>query len=190
MPTKVRLWRWRRNPLKRGLDVAEAWVVLAAGVLLAAGAPAVGAATAVGVENATLRESRDWHSTSAALTEDAPAKATLYSGSDNGRVRATVRWTASDGSPHTSSALVKPGLQSGARATIWLDEHGALRNPPTAPDAARAQGIVFGSYAATGTCLLVLGGRWAVQARLDRRRTAEWESEWAKVGPKWGHRTA
>ncbi|WP_127358500.1 Rv1733c family protein [Actinacidiphila soli] len=190
MSTKVRLWRWRRNPLRRGSDVAEAWAVVAAGVLLAIGAPAVGASTAVGVEAATLRESQDWHRASAVLTENAPATAALYTGSDNGRVRATVRWTASDGSSRTGRALVKPGTDSGARVTIWLDEHGALQNPPATPDAARAQGIVMGSFAATSTCLLVLGGRWLVRVRLDRRRAAEWESEWAEVGPKWGHRTA
>lgn len=162
-------------------------MVLAAGVLLVAGAPAVGAATAVGVEAATLRESQDWHRTTAVLTENAPSAATPYK--ENGQVRATVRWTASDGASRTGSALVKPDIASGARTTVWLDEHGALRNPPPTPGVAAARGAGFGSLSATCACLLVVGGGWAVRVRLDRRRAAEWESEWAEVGPRWGHRT-
>ena len=190
MSTKVRLWRWRRNPLKRRSDVTEAWVVLAAGVLVAVGAPAVGAATAIGVEDATLSASQNWHTASAVLTRDAAAESTVYGGSDSGKVRASVRWTASDGTAHTGRALVKPGTDSGARTTIWLDEHGALKDPPATPAEATAQGIFFGSVAAGGAGLLVLGGRWVVRLRLDRRRAGEWENEWAEVGPKWGHRTA
>ncbi|MCZ4122754.1 Rv1733c family protein [Streptomyces sp. H39-S7] len=187
MSSEMRLWRWRRNPLRRGSDVAEAWLVLVAGVLLVAGAPAVGAATAVGVQAAMLRESRDWHRTTAVLTKDAPSTATPYK--ENGQVRATVRWTASDGALRTGRALVEPDTRSGTRTTVWLDEHGALRNPPSSPGVAAAQGIGFGALAATGAGLLVLGGRWAVRVRLDRHRAAEWESEWVVVAPQWGRRT-
>jgi hypothetical protein len=190
MSTKVRLWRWRRNPLKRSSDVAEAWVVLAAGALLAVGAPAAGAVTEIGVEDATLRASQNWHTVSAVLTHDAAAESTVYGGSDSGKVRVAVRWTASDGTAHTGKALVKPGSEAGARTTIWLDEHGALKDPPATSAEARAQGIFFGTLAAAGAGVLVLGGRWAVRMRLDRRRTEEWESEWTEVGPQWGHRTA
>jgi hypothetical protein len=185
--TGVRLWRWRRNPLKRRSDVAEAWMVLAAGVLMVVGAPAVGVATGLGVEEAELRQSQDWHRVSAVLTRTAPpATESVYSDSGNGRVAATVRWTASDGSYRTGKALVEPGREAGARTLVWLDEHGVPQDDPVTPVQAQAGGMVVGASAATGTCLLVLGGRWAVRQRLDLRREAEWEREWAETGPRWG----
>jgi hypothetical protein len=43
MRTRVRGWRWRRNPLRRRSDVVEAWTALAVAVLLLVGAPLAGA---------------------------------------------------------------------------------------------------------------------------------------------------
>ncbi|MBW8820836.1 MAG: hypothetical protein JF598_22125, partial [Streptomyces sp.] len=43
MRTRVRGWRWRRNPLRRRSDVIEAWTVLAVAALMLLGAPLVGA---------------------------------------------------------------------------------------------------------------------------------------------------
>jgi hypothetical protein len=197
--TKVRLWRWRRNPLKRSSDVAEAWAVLAAGVLLAVGAPMVGVVTAVGVEEAAVRQSQELRTISAVLAENAPAAARnvyidpnsdRYIGSNSDRVRATVRWTASDGSSRTGKALVPADRPAGTRTTVWLDGRGALHDPPASPGQAAELGVVIGSLAATGVCLLVVGGRRAVRFRLDRHREAQWEHEWAEVGAKWRHRTA
>jgi hypothetical protein len=73
---------------------------------------------------------------------------------------------------------------------VWLDKRGALHDPPASPGQAAQSGVVIGSFAATGVCLLVKGGRWAVRVRLDRRREAAWERGWAELGPKWGHSTA
>ena len=36
------LWRWRRNPLRRTTDLAEAWLAFAALLLVLVGAPVVG----------------------------------------------------------------------------------------------------------------------------------------------------
>lgn len=36
------LWRWRGNPLRRGTDLAEAWVALTALVLILSVAPLIG----------------------------------------------------------------------------------------------------------------------------------------------------
>ncbi|WP_322973999.1 Rv1733c family protein [Actinacidiphila oryziradicis] len=101
-----------------------------------------------------------------------------------------MRWTVSDGSSATGKGLVEPGSEAGSRTTVWLDRQGALKNDLATPGQLMATGIVFGTFAAGGRCLLVLGGRWAVRVWLDRRRDAEWENEWALVGPQWGHRRA
>jgi hypothetical protein len=187
--TTVRLWRWRRNPLRRGSDRAERWSVLAAGVLLVVGAPVVGAVTATGVEDATLRQSQDWRRTYAVLTEDAPpAPDSAYVESSDGRVRATVRWTTADGATQRGDALVDPGSRSGTRITIWLDGTGALKGGPATAAEALAQGVVLGALAATGTGLLTLGGLWTVRFRLDAHRDGQWEREWAEIDPYWGSR--
>lgn len=185
----ARFWRWRRNPLRRRSDRVEAWTVLAAGVLLAAAAPAVGVAAGAGVESAALAQSRGWHRTSAVLTQEAPATSgSVYADSAGYPVRATVRWTATDGSTRTGKALVQPGSQAGTRTVIWLDRHGALKDKPATHSEAVAQGVVLGSLAATGTGLLVLGGLWTVRFRLDAARDTEWEREWAAIDPHWGTR--
>jgi hypothetical protein len=185
---KVRLWRWRRNPLRRGTDRVEAWSVLAAGLLLAVGAPAVGAVTSTTVEDSVLRQGQDWHRTSAVLTQDARDASGVYTGTDNDRVRATVRWTTADGATRTGKALVEPGSDAGTRTTVWLDAQGRLKDAPASPTEAFAQGVVLGSLAAAGTGLLSLGGLKAVRFGLDARRERDWEREWAEIDPRWGSR--
>ncbi|MCC9711881.1 hypothetical protein E4N62_45760 [Streptomyces sp. MNU76] len=60
----------------------------------------------------------------------------------------------------------------------------------THPAQARAQGVVTGTSAAVGAALLVLGLRWAARVRLDRRRWAQWDRDWAAFEAHRGHRHA
>lgn len=182
MSPRVRFWRWRRNPLRRRSDVAEAWAVLATGVLLATAAPVAGAVVGLSVDSASLREGRDWHRSSAVLVKDAA------DGTYADQVGAVVRWTAADGSSRTGTVLVRAGSNAGTRATIWLDDGGTLRHRPATAAEAAAQGTVYGVLAAVGAISLIAGGRWLIRVRLDRSRETEWEREWATVGPRWGHR--
>ena len=39
------LWRWRRNPLRRATDLAEAWTCLLALLLILVAGPVIGSAT-------------------------------------------------------------------------------------------------------------------------------------------------
>ncbi|MFE7122030.1 hypothetical protein ACFU99_42015, partial [Streptomyces sp. NPDC057654] len=55
---KVRLWRWRRNPIRRRVDAVEAWIVLAVWTLAALGGAAVGWTSAQAME-ATLARQRE-----------------------------------------------------------------------------------------------------------------------------------
>lgn len=188
MRTRVRwLWRWRRNPLKRPSDTTEARTLLAAVALMAAGAPAAGVCTAWSVQDALLQQRHDRHTASAVLTGAAPA---VFAYDADGSERATVRWTAPDGSVHTGTATVRAGLPKGSTVTVWLDGRGGLTAEPAAADAAAVEGALAGGTAAGGVCVLLLGGVRLVRWRLDRRRAEEWEREWARIGPQWGrHRT-
>jgi hypothetical protein len=187
MGTKVRLWRWRRNALRRRSDATEAWVVLATGLTVAIGAPITGAATAWGVNDALAQQRQDRHSTAAVLTVNAPTTAGYLGG---GKVRARVRWTTPDGTSRAAKVAVGAGLKAGARVAIWTDGRGALTGEPPTPVQAEAQAALAGASAAGGVCALLLAGRWAARRRLDGRRAGEWEREWAEVGPQWDRRRA
>jgi hypothetical protein len=105
-------------------------------------------------------------------------------------VHADVRWTAPDGSIRTGTALVRGGTKAGARTTVWQDERGVQHEAPATAAEAAGQGVLFGALAAGGAAAVILGGRWVVGVRLDRRRDREWEREWAAMGPRPGHRPA
>ncbi|MFD7406817.1 hypothetical protein ACFV7R_29990 [Streptomyces sp. NPDC059866] len=117
---RVSLWRWRRNPLRRRSDVAEAWIAVAAAAMLLLMAPAVGVVTAALGERSALHQAQGLHRTAARLVEDAPATPLRFSGIADDRVRATVRWTTPDGSPKTGTAPVAAGSKAGSSTTVWL----------------------------------------------------------------------
>ncbi|GAA2562533.1 MULTISPECIES: Rv1733c family protein [Streptomyces] len=186
---RVRLWRWRRNPLRRRSDLIEAWVLLATLVLALSAAAFAGLAAAAAVDGA-LAERRDRiRAVPAVLTRDAahapPAPA---SGNEDDSVWAPVRWTAPDGTGRTGRAEVEPGNKAGTAVTVWTDPEGRLVSPPPGGAEARFQivmaGVTIGG-AAAGSVLL--GGR-LVRSRLQRRRLEEWEAEWRLVEPSWRKR--
>ncbi|GAA3791420.1 hypothetical protein ACFS5L_06455 [Streptomyces phyllanthi] len=187
---RVRLWRWRRNPLKRRSDIAEAWFGVAAAVLLLLMVPAVGMAVADVGERSALDRAQGLHRTAARLVEDAPATLSRFSGPADGHVRATVRWTTSAGSPKTGEALVSAGSKAGSSTTVWLDDAGRLRPTPPTPAQAGSQGAVLGAAAGAGVCVVVVGCWWVVRVRLDVRRRAQWDRAWAEFNAHRGHRHA
>ncbi|MDT3400199.1 hypothetical protein RKE29_26870 [Streptomyces sp. B1866] len=190
MRDKVKLWRRRPNPLRRGSDVAEAWVGLAVAALVAVGAPAAGVLTGATVDDAMLRQSREWRRTPAVLLERSPdAEAGLTVAGQRTRVRATVRWTAENGTPHTGRALVAPRSEAGSRISVWLDRQGHLRNDPATPEQALMAGVVGGTSATVLAGCLALGCGKAVRMGLDAARAARWEREWAEIGPRWNQHT-
>ncbi|UKY47935.1 Rv1733c family protein [Streptomyces inhibens] len=189
MPLKKIRRLWLRSPLKRGTDVAESWMLLATAVLIAVTAPAAGVAAASALDAASQRQSHEWRSVSAVLTEDPPARIGVGSADGaGGRVLATVRWTATDGTARTGETAVPPGLRAGDRTTARLDRHGSLLRNPVTPDDAVAQSIAVGIVAASGTGLLLFGADKAGVALLNRRRYAQWEKDWAETDSQWGHR--
>ncbi|TKA09454.1 Rv1733c family protein [Actinacidiphila oryziradicis] len=186
MGAKARFWRWRHNPLRRRSDVAEAWVVLTTAVLMAVGVPLAGALSAAGVGHALLSQRQNRHRTSAVLTEDAEH---VVSGAYV-LARATVRWTASNGTVRTAKTQVTSGSKAGTKTVIWTDGQGRLTDEPPTSGQAYAQSVLAGALAAGSVTVLLLGGREVLRLRLDRDRTAEWEREWAQIGPEWSKRRA
>jgi hypothetical protein len=185
MSTHRWLWRLRRNPLRRRSDVAEAWIGLALGALAVVGAPAAGVVAAWGAEAELHHEVRADHTVSAVLLQDATTSASVSGGTGYGRVPTQVRWTASDGATRTGVATVPEGLTAGATTTVWLDNRGRPTEQPPGSAEVDAQAWTLGVVVGGAACGVSLAVRRAVRAGFDRRRAAEWEREWAEVGPQW-----
>jgi hypothetical protein len=186
----VWLWRWRRNPLKRRSDVAEAWIGVTAVAMVLLMVPAVGVVTAGVGERSALDQARGLHRTAARLVEYTPATPSRFSDMADDHARASVRWTAPDGSARTGEATVPAGGKAGSSTTVWLDDAGRLRPAPPTPAQARAQGAALGVAAGAGMCVLAVGSWWAARVWLDRRRKAQWDRSWAEFNTNRGHRHA
>ncbi|MFE2278267.1 hypothetical protein ACFXAE_13665 [Streptomyces sp. NPDC059454] len=187
-PRRVRLWRWRRNPLRRRSDLAEAWLVLAT-LVLALLLGAFSGLTAAGAVDGSLAERRERATpVPAVLAEDAAGLSVPVTENGDGGVWAKVRWTAPDGTGRTGRAEVDPGSPEGTGVTVWTDPAGRLVSAPPDGAEARFQTVMAGATVAVAAGGLVLLGGRLVRARLQLRRLAEWETEWRRVEPSWRKR--
>ncbi|MET9762440.1 hypothetical protein ABZ016_25875 [Streptomyces sp. NPDC006372] len=185
----VRLWRWRKNPLRRRSDRIEAWIVLVARVLAVLGGVLVGLAAAGATDGALAAQRAEAHAVPAVLTQQAPKTPQVSTdGSDGDTVWATVRWTGPEGGAHTGRTEVEPAAAAGTRVTVWTDRTGALVDAPLSPTESMFQAAATGLLAGSGTAVAVWAGGRLARARLDRRRLAAWDAEWERVGPQWRKR--
>ncbi len=190
MTATVKLWRWRRNPVKRRSDVVEAWAGLTVGAVLVIGAPLTGMVAANGTQQSIAAQNDARHRVSAVLVRDAPTAAAARStGANPDQVRAVVRWAGPDGQVRTGNIVVEPGTKAGTSTQVWLDGRDQLTEPPLSPGQTTLQADIMGGAAAGGFCVAVLVGHRLVRLELDRRRARGWQREWAKVEPQWsrGH---
>lgn len=179
----------KRGELTRRSDRVEAWAHLILGVLTMIAV--VGAGTAAGwhVHDSLLEQRAGLTRVPAVVLEDAgPAVPVAQDGSANRRVDTEVRWTAPDGTVYREEARVPVGTTAGTATTIWIDEHGPVTGDPAHPSEAAAKGVLVGIAAAGGAGLGMLAARSAVRAHVERMRQAEWDREWARVGPQWSRR--
>ncbi|MEV6291404.1 hypothetical protein AB0M41_13515 [Streptomyces sp. NPDC051896] len=186
--TRVPLWRWRSNPVRRRDDVLEAWLVLAVWVLIAVGGTAVGVVTAHAADQVFAHQRAERTPVRAVLLDDVPRTATSGMGRDLASAR--VRWTNSDGSTRSGMTLVTTGKKAGSTVRIWIDTRGKLSTQPPTPGKAAVEAGLFGASAALALSGVVFGIGSVGRGYLDRRRIKEWGREWTLVGPQWGHRTS
>ncbi|MGW0758432.1 Rv1733c family protein [Streptomyces sp. NPDC002814] len=187
--TKVRFWRWRRSPLRRRSDRLEAWIVLCTWTLALLGGVSAGWMASESVADGIASRRAEVHPVAAVLTEDAAKTLALTaSGSSSGTVWAKVRWTAPDGSARTGPAKVEPGSKTGTAVTVWTDRTGKLVSEPATATETKLEaafaGVLIGTSAGGG--VLLCG--WLVRELLARRRLADWDAEWKRIGPQWRKR--
>ncbi|MGV9452447.1 Rv1733c family protein [Streptomyces sp. NPDC003635] len=193
MRTQVLGRRRRHNPLRRRSDVIEGWTLLAVAVLLLLGAPLAGAVAgwwAHDEARATAAAQRaDRHRVRAEVGGRADAPLPSVQNTER-KHRATVRWTAPDGTPRTSTAMVPVGTHPGERVDVWLDSSGRSVQPPPGEAAIWQHTVTIGACAAVGTGGLILLAHTTVRRLLDRQRLAEWDRAWARTEPEWSRREA
>ncbi|MFE1953454.1 MULTISPECIES: Rv1733c family protein [Streptomyces] len=191
----VGLWRWRHNPLRRGTDLAEAWIALAALVLIVVAGPVVGVVAGSLSRDALYRSVDEQHSHRQEVVATVVKKVaqppldtdpeTATARDAHSRVVAT--WTAPDGSAHRDrvvAALKSP--QSGDTFPLWTDEQGHVVGRPLDKATATTHAVLAGFGAAVALTGLVEGTRRVVVWRMVRRRYARWDHAWDIAGPDWG----
>ncbi|KOT51400.1 MULTISPECIES: Rv1733c family protein [Streptomyces] len=193
MRAAQRWWRWRRNPLRRRIDVLDAWLGLLTSVLLVVGAPAVGLSVAswsYGVQSRTMGEQQKTrHPVTAELMQDVSATKPQRDGAVESRYPTKVRWRAPDGSVRSGETGVAAGKRKGARITVWILNDGRLTAKPLDHDGVQSTATATGMWAGTAAGTVVLSAAWWARGALDRRRLDQWAEEWAEVGPLWRRRT-
>lgn len=159
-----------------------AWIV---GVL---GALVTGIVASLWVDHDLTARREAARQVSAVLMENATEDAALRPYTADGTVWARVRWTDPDGSKHTARAKVDPGGKTGSPVTVWIGRSGTPVTQPPGAVEARFQATLLGVPAAIGAASVTLIGTRLVLTRMERRRMAEWEAEWAQIGPRWRKR--
>jgi hypothetical protein len=103
---------------------------------------------------------------------------------------ATARWRAPDGREHNGvlSTVNAPGISgaaAGTRVQVWLTSTGQPEAPPVGTVEAVFSSVVLSIAAVLGAAI-ALGICYALsRLALDRRRLANWRSEWSLTGPRW-----
>ncbi|MES9618581.1 hypothetical protein ACPCBX_01385 [Streptomyces tuirus] len=189
------LWRWRRNPLCRPTDLAEAWVALAALLLILLAAPLVGSLVGDTAQDALQRSVRSQHEARHLVTATVIRKLDrsaldsdpeTSSGRDL-RTRVLADWTAPDGTPHQGPVLASlKDPRQGDTFRIWTDRHGRMVARPLDSATASTHAVLAGFGAALAAGGLIEGGRRLIVWRMVRRRYARWDQAWDKAGPDWG----
>ncbi|MGA5289620.1 Rv1733c family protein [Streptomyces pseudogriseolus] len=192
------LWRWRRNPLRRATDLAEAWLALTALLLVALAAPLIGVLSGSAAHTTLQRSIRAQHQSRHLVTAtvvrelDAAPAATdpeLLGGDAGSRVLA--RWTAPDGTGRRAAVQARvPDPRPGDTFRIWTDRRGDRVARPLDTGTATVHAVLAGAGAALLAAGLFEAGRRLVLRRMLRGRYARWDREWGRVGPDWGRADA
>lgn len=186
--TAVRCWRWRRNALKRRIDVVEAWLVLVAWACAVAGGVLTGPAAGNALHERLDRQHARQQTVSAVLLGDAHVRTDGRSGVGH-TAWATARWVGADGHTHRDRVRVDSGASAGDRLTVWTDGQGRLTGKPLSGPASIAETVVTGVSAAVCVGLVVLGCGTIVRGLLDGRRLRQWAEEWEHIDSQWGGTT-
>ncbi|HKS44969.1 MAG TPA: hypothetical protein VJT49_07585 [Amycolatopsis sp.] len=180
-----------RNPLVRSWDRIET-VTLAVAVLIALlaipFAGLLGSSLYAGQRAEVAIEAATRHQTTARLLADAaPDTADARGISAGGTVPVDAVWLLPDGSARAGTVPVAKGATAGTKVPIWLDESGNRVSAPITTEVAAMNGITVAVLAWLGAVTVGAVGFGFVRWGLDRRRYAQWDDEWRRLGTKRSH---
>lgn len=186
----VRGARPDRNPLRRGTDRLETYLLVGLFAATAAGAPfaaqAASHASYINALHVQQEQLATRHQVPAVLTQNAPA--TGYSLS--GEVLAPASWTSVAGVHRSGNVPAEQGSPKGTAVTVWTDNaNGSLDSPPLtdAEVASQADAAMVGTIA--GVAIACLGGAAGIRRLLNRRRMAAWDADWLATAEAWNHQS-
>ncbi|WUP31079.1 hypothetical protein OHU10_04925 [Streptomyces europaeiscabiei] len=177
------------NPLRRTTDRIEAWwsgfllLVLVLGLPIAS--VSVGLAAYGSAMSAVRAQSAERHQVTARVTS-APDAAPGSAADEKQKVR--LSWTGEDGERRTGTAYVPQDETEGSTLRIWVDRQGTIQDPPISAGDATATGWVMGGMTAGGVYIGLVAARKSMRLALNRRRYAQWDTEWDLVEPLWSDR--
>ena len=174
------------NPLRRGSDVIEAWLLPATVTIFLILGPLVVGGTGLRVHTDNLaaqRAEHSWHRVPAVLLQAAPGPMMSDNGDNSWLVWTPARWTA-DGRAHVGSIPAPAGTSAGVTVPVWFDRAGNVQVPLTAAGA-RDRIMIAGALALAVLAAFLAGLALLGRRVLDRRRLAGWEAAWLSVGPQW-----
>jgi hypothetical protein len=172
------------NRLRRPCDRLEGLLVmlLAAAFLVAVAAAPVFCERRYQSQRANAAQ---LHPATAVLTQSGPSESYMTSVGE-----AAARWRAPDGQQRKGmlTTLAAPGISgaaAGSRVQVWLTDSGQPEAPPVSAFESMFSSIVLAMGAVLGAAIVLLSSYWLGRLALDRRRLAEWASEWSLTGPRW-----
>ena len=178
------------NPLRRRTDKIATFLAAQLLLVFLVGAPLL-AITAYGwagrVGAAEQRAERSWREVPAVLLKSVPAPNSLASGLF-GYSWVPARWVAPNGQDRSGNIAVDVGMAAGRTVRIWVDAAGRPTDVPLAHRAVQARAATVAAVATLALVIVLSFLAWAGRKLLDRRRLADWELDWAIVGPQWTKR--
>ena len=171
----------RGNPLRRPVDRREARLITSLLVIFLIAAPVVAVLGAHLSYAASLREMRaqsSWREVTATLTQNATV-------GDAWAPAVEARWTGPDGRARHGILPVDGSARAGQHVRIWVDGTGQPTTSPVPRIGAVLSAVTIGLATPGLLALLLTLAGWLVRLALNRRRLADWESEWRVVEPRW-----
>nr|WSZ14618.1 hypothetical protein OH837_15435 [Streptomyces canus] len=187
---RILLWRWRRNPLRRRTDLAQAWIAVGLFLTVLAATPVamflLGDTAYRHHKETARRQAATRYDTPAVLVHDVPrhpepgsyeAKKTLYP--------ATVRFTDPTGTSRTAKTDVAPALTAGSTVRVWVNADGKITDPPLTMEQVRNRAMGWALLAAMAVPVLGAAVHGYAHRRLERHHLAQWDAAWADIAPRW-----
>jgi hypothetical protein len=173
------------NPLRRPVDRKEARLIAGLLVIFLLASPLVavlGAHLSYAASLRAMHAQRSWREVTATLVENATDSSAT---SGAWAPVAEARWTAPDGRTRHGILAVDGSARAGQHITVWVDGTGQPTLSPMPKISALLSAVTVGLSAPVFLALLLILAGWLVRLALNRRRLADWETEWNTVEPRW-----